>query len=339
MTKKLLKQILPSISNNINTKKIIKNPQLLPLSGKIENTIILCSDISNENKVIEKFLQIDKEKGAQNYFKVLNNYLDNFSNYILSKKYFSALIESIEGSQIVSIFSNIGNTEESLSLETLAYNSIAKALALSKLQNVFNKRYSKVFTDYRIIYSFGNGKIIKVPAFESTFGISSGELLMGLVRAKSGAFDRKEFQAIGQALENSKLLNNLNNYYRTSIICTDEVWKLASSSSNNEKFAIRLLDKVRFSQNGPVTQLYNILGYTKDITRIEDEEIEIFNTAIDKYYKKDFANAGKLFLQANSLSENNSTALVFANRCKKLIQNGIKRDWDGIINLEVNNLF
>lgn len=45
------------------------------------------------------------------------------------------------------------------------------------------------------------------------------------------------------------------------------------------------------------------------------------------------------FCKQISISGNDATSLVFAQRCKKLIQNGINEDWDGIINLDLSKLF
>ena len=61
-------------------------------------------------------------------------------------------------------------------------------------------------------------------------------------------------------------------------------------------------------------------------------EIDIFHTALDKYLAKDFINAGKLFLEANKTFAD-ETALIFAERCKSNIENGVPEGWDGIVNL------
>ena len=51
MKKRLLKQIVSSISNNFDTKKILNNPSLLPINGEIKDAIVLTSSLSNSSKV------------------------------------------------------------------------------------------------------------------------------------------------------------------------------------------------------------------------------------------------------------------------------------------------
>ena len=51
MKKRLLKQIVSSISNNFDTKKIKKNPGLLPINGEIKDAIVLTSSLSNYSKI------------------------------------------------------------------------------------------------------------------------------------------------------------------------------------------------------------------------------------------------------------------------------------------------
>ena len=339
MKKRLLKQIVSSISNNFDTKKILNNPALLPINGEIKDAIVLTSSLSNSSKIIDKFQKIDKEKGTQNYFKILNTYLDNFTKLILIQKQSSNFIESIDGDQISSVFSNIYDQIKNFSLENNAFNSLSTALNLKKLESNINKKYSKVFTDYKIIDKDGNEKIIKVPKFDTVIGIDCGKVIMGLVNAKSGSFNRTQFQIIGEPSDNSKIVKNLNKIYKTKILCTGNIYNLIEQTENKGQISFRVLDKVRFFENGSAIQLYDVCGFSKEISREKNEEIEIFNTAIEKYNKKDFANAGKLFLQANSISGNDATSLVFAQRCKKLIQNGINKDWDGIINLDLSKLF
>ena len=69
MKKRLLKQIVSSISNNFDTKKIIKNPGLLPINGEIKDAIVLTSSLSNSSKIIDKFQKIDKKKEHKSILK------------------------------------------------------------------------------------------------------------------------------------------------------------------------------------------------------------------------------------------------------------------------------
>ena len=146
MKKRLLKQIVSSISNNFDTKKIKKNPGLLPINGEIKDAIVLTSSLSNYSKIIDKFQKIDKEKGTQNYFKILNDYLDNFTKLILIQKQSSNFIESIDGDQISSVFSNIYDQIKNISLENNAF--IISRKSGQKIQKIANLQYYKSKANY-----------------------------------------------------------------------------------------------------------------------------------------------------------------------------------------------
>ena len=84
--------------------------------------------------------------------------------------------------------------------------------------------------------------------------------------------------------------------------------------------------------NKPV-QLYNILGIKNEMTAEQLAEIDEFHAALDKYLKKDFKNAGKMFIDANHMNPEDEAALIFAERCKNYIEQGIAADWDGVMNM------
>ena len=54
----------------------------------------------------------------------------------------------------------------------------------------------------------------------------------------------------------------------------------------------------------------------------------------DYYLVKEFTVAGKMFVKASKmLPDGDSTALVFAERCKNYIKKGVAEDWDGVMNM------
>ena len=59
----------------------------------------------------------------------------------------------------------------------------------------------------------------------------------------------------------------------------------------------------------------------------------MFHAALELYLQRDFKKAGKLFVQANKLADGDPTSLVFADRCKKFVENGVPKDWDGVVNM------
>ena len=108
---------------------------------------------------------------------------------------------------------------------------------------------------------------------------------------------------------------------------------MADSGVHKGAIAAKRLDQVRVVGRSTPVQLYSIVGFTNELTIEQKEQIDIFHAALDKYLTRDFANAGKLFMQANSMCGGDPIALVFADRCKNFIENGVSKDWDGVINM------
>ena len=116
-------------------------------------------------------------------------------------------------------------------------------------------------------------------------------------------------------------------------MCSDDTWNMADSGAHKGAIAAKRLDRVRVVGRSTPVQLYSIVGFSNELTREQSEEIDIFHAALDKYLARDFVNAGKLFMQANSMGAGDPIALVFADRCKNFIENGVADDWDGVINM------
>ena len=74
-------------------------------------------------------------------------------------------------------------------------------------------------------------------------------------------------------------------------------------------------------------------GQTIKLPKETLESIEVFHQALDLYLKKDFINAGKLFLTAQKLYTEDETPSIFIDRCKQFYKNGVPEDWDGVINM------
>ncbi len=116
-------------------------------------------------------------------------------------------------------------------------------------------------------------------------------------------------------------------------MCSDNTWNMADSGAHKGAITVKRLDQVRVVGRSTPVQLYSVVGFTNELTQVQKEEIDIFHAALDKYLARDFANAGKLFMQANSMGEGDPIALVFADRCKNFIENGVEEGWDGVINM------
>ncbi len=217
--------------------------------------------------------------------------------------------------------------------EEWAYRCLDSAIHMKKVEKEFNLIHEDLFKPTEITNAEGKTEIIKLNPLQTRIGINSGEAFVGLMGSKTESFSKLNYTMIGDTVNLASRLEGVNKAYSSWIMCSDATWNLANTGENAGKIVARRLDKVRVVGRSTPVQLYNIIGFTNELTNEQNQQIEIFETALTKYLDRDFANAGKLFLQSNSIGEGDPTALVFAERCKNFIENGVPEDWDGVVNM------
>ena len=152
--------------------------------------------------------------------------------------------------------------------------------------------------------------------------------------SKTESFSKLNYTMIGDTVNLASRLEGVNKVYGTWIMCSEDTWDMANTGANQGKITVRRLDRVRVVGRSTPVQLYNIMGFTEELTKLELDELDVFNKALDLYLLKDFTQAGKLFVKASKmLPDGDPTALVFADRCKNYIKKGIPDGWDGVMNM------
>lgn len=326
MKNRELKKIIKSVSDNLSLKNLPSNKDITYYSQKNESCILI-SRLHNSSKLINKILKECSDDERINYFKIINTYIESISRIILKN---GGVISSYKGDQVTAIFTNFKN-RKFLNSADLAFSCINAAMEIKKYELEFNRIKSKEFNFINFIDKEGVSKKIKIPYFEFELSLSYGEIFSGLIGASKSNFFKYKYEFIGIDIDITERILLLNQIYKSIIICTDKIFNLTDSFDN--KLIVKKIDKVYSDEAKEYIQIYCIVGFSKELTTQEKEEVEIFNTAIEKFYKKDFANAGKLFLQANGFGLGDSLALFYAERCKYYIQKGIPSDWNGIVKL------
>ena len=241
-------------------------------------------------------------------------------------------IDKYEGDAIISMF-GAPDSMNSHTPQEWAYLCLDSAIKMKKVEVLFNQQHKELFEPKEITNADGIKEIIQLKPLQTRIGVNSGEAFVGLMGSKTESFSKLNYTMIGDTVNLASRLEGVNKAYGSWIMCSDDTWNMADSGIHKGEITAKRLDIVRVVGRSTPVQLYSIVGFTNEITREQKEEIEIFHTALDKYLQKDFANAGKLFMKANSIGEGDPIALVFADRCKNFIENGVDKDWDGVINM------
>ncbi len=280
--------------------EIIKNPELGKLGGKDMVVTALFSDI-------KKFSTFSEKIGSPvKLGDILNEYLGTMSDEILNNK---GTIDKFIGDSIVSMFG------APLTYKDHAYWAVVSAIKMKKAEAEFNKKHM-------IDGDIPNELYTRI-------GINTGHMTVG----NFGTENKLNYTMLGDNVNLASRLEGANKAYDSWILCSEETWKNVDYGEHEGEILAKKLDRVRVVGKNKPVQLYTILGFKNEMSRLQIEEVDMFHQALDLYLNRKFAEAGKLFLQANEIIPEDLAALKFAERCKKFIASGVPDDWEGIFDL------
>jgi hypothetical protein len=145
-----------------------------------------------------------------------------------------------------------------------------------------------------------------------------------------GTAGKLNYTVIGSEVNLASRLEGVNKVYDSSILVSEKTWTEANYGENKDIIVAKKLDKVRVVGIDNPVQLYNIIGFKSEMSNKQLEEIEIFHSALDEYFAKNFTKAAKLFMEAYQLLPDDKTALIFAERCSNYAKKNIPAEWDGV---------
>ena len=329
--KQFITQIASSFANKDTVNELRKNPDAFKTEGQKKCITALFSDIQKFSTLSESIGKLYGDEGPNKLIEILNEYLGQMSNEILRN---NGNIDKYEGDAIISMF-GAPDPMNTHTPEEWAYLCLDSAIRMKKVEVEFNKTHADLFEPKEIVHKDGTKEVIQLKPLQTRIGVNSGEAFVGLMGSKTDTFSKLNYTMIGDTVNLASRLEGVNKAYKSWIMCSDDTWNMADSGAHKGAIAVKRLDQVRVVGRSTPVQLYSIVGFTDELTREQKEEIDVFHAALDKYLNRDFANAGKLFMQADSMNgpEGDPIALVFADRCKDFIENGVSEDWDGVINM------
>ncbi|MBP5792829.1 MAG: hypothetical protein J6W46_04200, partial [Spirochaetaceae bacterium] len=327
--KRFITEIASSFANKDTVAQLRANPDAFQTKGEKKCITALFSDVQKFSTLSETIGKIYGEDGPNRLIEILNEYLGSMSDEILRN---SGNIDKYEGDAIISMF-GAPDPMNSHSPQEWAYLCLDSAIKMKKVEVIFNEEHKDLFEPKEITLPDGKKEIIQLKPLQTRIGVNSGDAFVGLMGSKTETFSKLNYTMIGDTVNLASRLEGVNKAYGSWIMCSDDTWNMANSGIHKGEITAKRLDRVRVVGRSTPVQLYSIVGFTSELTNEDKQEIEIFHTALDKYLQRDFANAGKLFLQANKIGDGDPIALVFADRCKNFIEKGVEKGWDGVINM------
>ena len=327
--KQFITQIAASFANKDTVEELRRNPDAFKTEGQKKTITALFSDVQKFSTLSESIGKMYGDEGPNKLIEILNEYLGQMSNEILFN---NGNIDKYEGDAIISMFGAPDPMNTHTPAEW-AYLCLDSSIRMKKVEVEFNNSHKELFVPKEITLSDGRVETVQLKPLQTRIGVNSGEAFVGLMGSKTETFSKLNYTMIGDTVNLASRLEGVNKAYNSWIMCSDSTWNLANSGANKDKIMVRKLDRVRVVGRSTPVQLYNIMGFTNEMPASEIEKIDIFHSGLEKYLDRNFKEAGKLFLQANAIEGGDPTSLVFAERCKNFIENGLPENWDGVINM------
>ncbi|MCQ2585516.1 MAG: CHASE2 domain-containing protein [Treponema sp.] len=299
-------------------KQLIDNPDSFRLGGETLDMSAIFTDI-------QKFSSFSELLNAGELVALLNFYLTEMSDIIIGE---DGTVDKYEGDAIIAL---VGAPFQ---FEDHAFKACSAAIKMKKAEELINQKIidiaSKEKPEDMDIDLYNAFKVMteNKKTINTRIGINSGEMVAGYM----GSTKKKNYTMMGNNVNLASRLEGTNKAYASYIMCSESTFERANRGVNKDKILFRRLDRVRVINIKTPVQLYNIIGFTDDITNEQRKEIDMFHAALDLYLERNFIEAGKLFVKANSVFTDD-TALVYAERCKNYIEEGVPENWDGIFNM------
>lgn len=224
-----------------------------------------------------------------------------YKNLFTPVRNYGGIISDVVGDSMLAIWSSPQSNVE------LRKNACIAALEINKIMNSQNSE------DYLL---------------PTRIGLHAGELMLGNV----GAVDHFEYRAVGDIVNTSNRIENLNKVVGSHVIASE------SAIQGVEGIVSRELGLFRLAGKRQSLKLYELLCRNDDLdneafnTEIKNR-CSLFSNALHSFQSEDWSLAKKQFSEMVSQYSHDQPAQFYINYCDLIMSNNLSYQWNGVIEI------
>jgi adenylate cyclase len=153
--------------------------------------------------------------------------------------------------------------------------------------------------------------------FRTRVGLHTGDVLVGNI----GTAERLAYTVLGDVVNVTSRLENLNKLYGTQVLASGEVRARAGA-----QFEWRHVDRACVAGRTAGLEIFELLGTKGDVDAGRLRERDAYEQALELYFAREFSEAAALFARSTT----GKAAELLAARCQAFAANPPPADWGGV---------
>lgn len=154
-------------------------------------------------------------------------------------------------------------------------------------------------------------------------GLHSGFISIGSI----GAINRYEYRPLGDIVNTSARIENLNKYLGTQILVSEDVLHRI------DDLITRKLGKFLFAGKSKAITVYELISRLEESDARQKNLCTIFNEGLDAYDKQSWDDAIKAFYEVTKTYKEDGPSKFYLHLCEKYRMNPPDEMWDGVVDL------
>ena len=275
-------------------KDLLDDPSKLTLGGEERHMTAIFTDVKGFSSISEKLT-------PQNLVTLLNDYLTEMSDLIMTEK---GTIDKYEGDAIIAFY---GAPQP---FQDHAIKACRSAIRMKKAEAQLNER---LLEEGR-----SPGPLL------TRIGINTGNMVVG----NMGTLQKMDYTMMGNAVNLAARLEGVNKQYGTWLLISD-----ATHRETADLFTVRQLDRVRVVGINEPVRLYELVDERQLTPDNVLEGLNYFHKGLELFENRAWSEASDMFKKCHNTIDNDTPSEIYMKRCLKFSQESPPDEWDGVFNL------